>query len=136
VPKCKELPDVNQVMTTSVVGKIVTRCVEEFQDMDGRQPGHEVVNLLKMCLERYRGPCGSFRDKLEKALIPYMDHENGDLVRLICDILPLLSSTGGGGSQGDKHSKDWSTMVMRLMKSAYDCLYQLYADSCPTLEVR
>jgi len=137
LPNVKKLPDVNQAVVALIVPKIMTFCIEELTSYEERQPTVEAVKLLQTCLTTFRGPCGPFRDRLEKSLIPLLDHENSELFELICDLFPLMSGTGGSGgnSEKDKHSADWSNMVNRLLKEAYDTLYQLYCDACPTLEV-
>jgi hypothetical protein len=117
----------------------MSSCAEELQRVSEeekhRQPNLQTLNLLRICMENFKGICGNYRERIEKALVLFLDHDdNSELVQIVCNIFPMMSQTGGGGSRGDNHSKDWLTMVRKLMKEAYDCLYVLYSD-CSSLEV-
>ena len=94
----------------------------------------EEVEALIILLERYRGPCGSYRNQLERVLLPYIDGEPENL-RTVAKIFPLLSCVGGGGNKGEKHSDDWGRMVKRILITMYDTLVSLCGDVCPVLEV-
>jgi hypothetical protein len=122
------------------VSKVLSFCLEELQAVviEDHQPTGELLGLLRTCLQRYRGPCGPFRDRLEKALVPFLDHDNADLVGLVVELLPLMSATGGSGgnnNEKDRHGQDWSLMTDKLLTASYDVVYQLYSESCPNLDV-
>jgi len=134
IPKCHSMTEVNQCMTSSIIPKILAHFCENSQDSNS-QKSVEELTLLRVCLEEYHGPCGQFREKLEKVLVPLIDADNGNLVEFLGEVMPLLSYAGGGGGGGEKHTKDWNEMLTKLLKTTYSTLYVLYGSSCPLLEV-
>lgn len=128
------MTETNQLMTTSIIPKILANFCEGSKEQNFTKSIEELT-LLKTCLEEYHGPCGQYRDNLERNLVSLMDSDNIDVIDAISQVMPLLSYAGGGGSGGEKHTKDWTTMLTKVLKAAYSTLYQLYGDNCPTLEV-
>jgi hypothetical protein len=56
-------------------------------------------------------------------------------IELVAQVLPLLSAAGGGGTNGEKHSSDWTQMGIRVLRAIYECLTLLYGDASPMFEV-
>lgn len=131
------MSEVNQVVISTIVPKILSYFVEENQGSTALE-SVENVSLLKMCLQEFHGPCGHFRDKLEKVLSSLFDSENDELIQAVAEALPLLSYSGGGGNAGEKHIQDWNRMLTKFLKTSHSTFLQLYNNGSSTisLEVR
>ena len=120
-----------------VLSSVVPKILSSFCDSSRRVPPSDVeLNLVKVCLQKYHGPCGNQRANLEKTLVALIDQdENVSQLELISEVLPLVSSAGGGGSSGMGHSVDWKGMTAKILAKMEDCIVTLYGDACPLLNV-
>lgn len=134
LPHCRRVPELNQVVLTNVVPKVLSAFCDPLRKLE---PTSAELSLVKVCLEKYHGPCGNQRMNLEKKLVAILEEcRDENLLNLVAQIFPLLSSAGGGGSNGIGHSTDWKGMVIKILAKMEDCLLTLFSDVCPVITVR
>jgi len=127
------VPELNQAVTSAVVPKVLSAFCDSSR---ADSPSTAELKLLRICLQKYHGPCGNQRANLERTLLTLFDEsEDAGQLELISLALPLISSAGGGGTNGMKHSDDWKGMLVKVLASMEDCLVALYGDACPVLNV-
>jgi len=93
------------------------------------------AQLLKVCFRSYHGACGPYKAQLYKILIPMIDRKQTGLIQYLASLFPLLSSVGGGGQNGVKHTMEWGSMVMKIVHECYESMYSLYNEIMPSLAV-
>ncbi|CAG7669872.1 unnamed protein product, partial [Allacma fusca] len=131
LPVCNKVPEFSQAVAASIVPKLLSR----FGDT-ARTKTQEEIESLVVCLERYRGPCMTYRGQLEKVVRPYIDCSREEEVFSVAKMFPLLSALGGGGTKGERYSQDWNQSVTNLLRVMYDALAELYGDACTYIDTK
>ncbi|WAR28582.1 PELP1-like protein [Mya arenaria] len=84
------------------------------------------LGCVNTCIEKYPGPVGPFKTKLQTLLVRELDLGNG--FKELSRCFALLAQCGPGGTHGIKHTEAWSEQMDGLLAGLHASLDGLYAD--------
>jgi hypothetical protein len=98
------------------------------------QAHFEALDCLEACMKVYAGPCGVYKNQIEKFLLAKFDCPDERVILMVGKCILLLQQTRGGGTQGSLHKSAWAELQNKLLGSLHQCLGQLYSNVSETYD--